>query len=401
MVAMAATHRRGLSAHEPHRRRRLLAGARAERARARDHGARGRRARSPRPSFIASTRRIPSRGPLAALTVPGAIGGWMLALEAARAVGGKGLPLDVLLDAAIGQARDGYVVAKSQARLTDGKARRVEGRARLRRDVPARRQAAGGGHEAQAERARLHARSPGARRARRFLSRRCRPRDRRRSRKNRQPGDARRSDALSRPGSPSRSASTLNAGTVYNTPPPTQGLASLIILALYERLRVARSRELRVRPRPGRGDQARVPRARPLSSPIRLQLPQPPERYPRSQVPRRRGGQDRSPEGGEMAGAARRGRHDLDGRGRLVGPRGVLHPVALLGVRLGLRAAEDRRADAEPRLELLARSQGAEPARARPPAVPHAQPGARRARRRPRHGLRHDGRRRPAADRRP
>ena len=30
----------------------------------------------------------------------------------------------------------------------------------------------------------------------------------------------------------------LNAGTIYNTPPPTQGLASLIILALYERLRV-------------------------------------------------------------------------------------------------------------------------------------------------------------------
>ena len=31
----------------------------------------------------------------------------------------------------------------------------------------------------------------------------------------------------------------LNAGTVFNTPPPTQGLASLLILALYERLRVA------------------------------------------------------------------------------------------------------------------------------------------------------------------
>src|SRR5690606_21408220 len=31
----------------------------------------------------------------------------------------------------------------------------------------------------------------------------------------------------------------LAAGTLYNAPPPTQGLASLIILALYERLRVA------------------------------------------------------------------------------------------------------------------------------------------------------------------
>ena len=31
----------------------------------------------------------------------------------------------------------------------------------------------------------------------------------------------------------------LQAGTLYNTPPPTQGLASLMILALFERLRVA------------------------------------------------------------------------------------------------------------------------------------------------------------------
>ena len=64
---------------------------------------------------------IPSRGPLAALTVPGAIGGWKLAVEAARAVGGKGVPLPVLLHAAIGQARDGYTVTKSQARLTTEK----------------------------------------------------------------------------------------------------------------------------------------------------------------------------------------------------------------------------------------------------------------------------------------
>src|SRR6185312_14768067 len=31
------------------------------------------------------------------------------------------------------------------------------------------------------------------------------------------------------------------AGTLYNSPPPTQGLASLIILALFERLRVTRA----------------------------------------------------------------------------------------------------------------------------------------------------------------
>ncbi len=60
---------------------------------------------------------IPPRGPLAALTVPGAVGGWMLALEAALANGGK-LPLDVLLAPAIAHARDGYTVTRSQARLT-------------------------------------------------------------------------------------------------------------------------------------------------------------------------------------------------------------------------------------------------------------------------------------------
>jgi oxamate amidohydrolase len=60
---------------------------------------------------------IPPRGPLAALTVPGAVGGWMLALEAARANGGK-LPLDVLLASAITHARNGYQVTRGQKRLT-------------------------------------------------------------------------------------------------------------------------------------------------------------------------------------------------------------------------------------------------------------------------------------------
>ena len=60
---------------------------------------------------------IPARGPLAALTVPGAIAAWKLAGEAAKAQGGK-LPLDVLLAGAIKHAREGYLVTRSQARLT-------------------------------------------------------------------------------------------------------------------------------------------------------------------------------------------------------------------------------------------------------------------------------------------
>ena len=52
--------------------------------------------RNARPELYRDYETVPTRGPLAALTVPGAIGGWMLALQAAKANGGK-LPLDVLL----------------------------------------------------------------------------------------------------------------------------------------------------------------------------------------------------------------------------------------------------------------------------------------------------------------
>ena len=70
-----------------------------------------------RPELYRDYEMIPPRGPLAALTVPGAVGGWMLALEAAKGNGGT-LPLDVLLAPAIGLAREGYKVSRSQARLT-------------------------------------------------------------------------------------------------------------------------------------------------------------------------------------------------------------------------------------------------------------------------------------------
>jgi len=73
--------------------------------------------RNARPELYRDYETIPPRGPLAALTVPGAVGGWMLALEAAQANGGK-LPLDVLLAPAITHARNGYKVTRSQARLT-------------------------------------------------------------------------------------------------------------------------------------------------------------------------------------------------------------------------------------------------------------------------------------------
>lgn len=57
---------------------------------------------------------IPRRGPLAALTVPGAVGGWAMALELAKSYGGK-LPPRTLLHDAVQKAR-GYAQSKSEAR---------------------------------------------------------------------------------------------------------------------------------------------------------------------------------------------------------------------------------------------------------------------------------------------
>lgn len=58
---------------------------------------------------------IPARGPDAMVTVAGAVGGWRLALDFARALGGR-LPLGTLLADAIAQARDGVPVSPSEAR---------------------------------------------------------------------------------------------------------------------------------------------------------------------------------------------------------------------------------------------------------------------------------------------
>src|SRR5437016_6962099 len=69
---------------------------------------------------------IPVRGPLAALTAPCAVAGWMMALELARSHGAK-LPLDFLLGAAMRHAGDGYVVTPSQARLTADKLSELQG----------------------------------------------------------------------------------------------------------------------------------------------------------------------------------------------------------------------------------------------------------------------------------
>jgi len=182
---------------------------------------------------------IPARGPLAALTVPGAVGGWTLALEAAKAHGGI-VPLDVLLGAAIRQARDGYIVTRSQARLSAEKLDELKGvpgfaaqflpdgkppavGATLKQEALA----ATFDHLAHAGLDDFY-RGDIGREIAADLERIGSPVTR---------DDLKRYHALlTEPLSVQ-----LHVGTLYNTPPPTQGLASLIILALYQRLGVAQA----------------------------------------------------------------------------------------------------------------------------------------------------------------
>ena len=179
---------------------------------------------------------IPSRGPLAALTVPGAVAGWMLALDAAKANRGR-LPLDILLNAAIRHAREGYMVTRSQARLTVDKFAELETAPGFMRAflVDGKAPEAGATLKQTAFAATLEQLAQAG------LSDFYR-------------GDVGREIAadLERIGSPVTRADlekyeariaeplsvSIGAGTLYNTPPPTQGLASLMILALFDRLRV-------------------------------------------------------------------------------------------------------------------------------------------------------------------
>lgn len=180
---------------------------------------------------------IPPRGPLAALTVPGAVATWMLALQAAEAYGGK-LPLDVLLGPATRQAQ-GYVVTRSQARLTAEKLSECKGAPGFAETflVDGKPPAEGATLKQAALAATLDQLANSG------LDDFYR-------------GDVGREIAadLERIGSPVTRADleryrakvaeplsvALQIGTLYNVPPPTQGLASLIILALFDRLRVTK-----------------------------------------------------------------------------------------------------------------------------------------------------------------
>jgi gamma-glutamyltranspeptidase/glutathione hydrolase len=182
---------------------------------------------------------VPPRGPDAALTVAGAVGGWQIALEMARAFGGR-LPLDLLLGDAVRHARDGYPVSVCEARytskeaselhraphfaeafLTDGKTPEAGSLRRMPALAETLAQLAHAGlddfyrgdvgREIAADLERIGA--PVARRD--FETYRAR---------------------LVRPLSLRRRDSTL-----YNLPPPSQGLASLLLLGFDERLGARRA----------------------------------------------------------------------------------------------------------------------------------------------------------------
>jgi oxamate amidohydrolase len=184
---------------------------------------------------------IPARGPHAALTVPGAVGGWQIALELAKAHGGK-LPLDLLLAPAIAAARTGYTVTRSQARLTEEKAPEMKNAPGFATTflLDGKPPKAGIRMMQGAFAATLdHLSKAGLE-------------DFYRGDVGREIGTD-----LEKIGSPVTRADLekfkayitdplsveIGAGTLHNSPPPTQGLASLMILALFDRLRVSKAED--------------------------------------------------------------------------------------------------------------------------------------------------------------
>ena len=181
---------------------------------------------------------LPSRGPGAALTVAGAVSGWAMAMEAAADLGGRMSRRDLLGDA-IRLARDGFPVSPSQWRktvenvealkgvpgfaahfLADGKAPEIGAELRQVRLADTL------DHLAQAGLEDFY-RGDVALEIAADLERIGSPVTR---------DDLRRHTArLAEPLSMKVSDATL-----FNTPPPTQGLASLIILGLFDRLGVKR-----------------------------------------------------------------------------------------------------------------------------------------------------------------
>ena len=180
---------------------------------------------------------IPERGPLAALTVAGTVSGWRAALEVSARWGGR-LPLACLMEEAVRHGRAGVAVTAGQEELTRSKFDRLV-------DSPGFAEAFRIGGDLPREGMRLT--QPRLAATLEHLGRAGL-------------GDFYRGELaativadLAAVGSPVSDedmathratrvtplSAEISAGTLYNMPPPTQGLASLMILALFDRLDVA------------------------------------------------------------------------------------------------------------------------------------------------------------------
>jgi gamma-glutamyltranspeptidase len=187
-------------------------------------------------AYYAGHEAIPARGPKAALTVAGTVGGWAKALEVA-ASWGQPLPLKRLLADAIRHAHDGVVVTRSQSELTAQKLDGLQDAPGFARTYLVNGQPPAAGHLLK---------QPALGNTLATLAERGLD-DFYRGNVAQRIGAE-----LERVGSPVRTtdlaayraqvveplAVRLKDCTVYNLPPPTQGLAALMILGLFERLGV-------------------------------------------------------------------------------------------------------------------------------------------------------------------
>lgn len=188
--------------------------------------------------FYADASSIPTRGPRAALTVAGAVSGWSLALDHARQWG-KAIPVARLLSDAIGHAKAGVPITRSQAQLTRDKWHQLS-------DQPGFADTYGSaGMPSEGDILKQPALAATLERmAHAGLDDFYR-------------GDLARtlSSGLERLGSPLRAGDfadyrakilaplkvQLRAGSVYNLPPPTQGVSALMIIGLFDRLGVTQA----------------------------------------------------------------------------------------------------------------------------------------------------------------
>ena len=178
---------------------------------------------------------IPTRGPRAALTVAGAIGGWSEAKQLAEEAGGK-IPFSRLLEPAIHHAREGVPISRSQSRLTSEKWEELHAVVGFMETYAADGIPAEGTILIQQGLSQSLQRIAEA-----------------------GPGDFYRGDlaravaaGLESAGSPLRlddleayqarrvvpAQTRVKSGHLYNMPPPTQGIASLMILKIFEALDV-------------------------------------------------------------------------------------------------------------------------------------------------------------------